>query len=328
MTFNIIYMSPKSNSPIGGVKVIYKNSEYINKKYSRSYIFHPEDLNFRCTWFENNVEICNSGIFNPDKDFIIIPEFWAAWFGKQALQSNLKYAIYVQNGYFLYQKPGLTAMNDVDLSNAYEGADLIISISDDTTQMIKLGFPNLDSNKIIRVKPHVGNNFVQNSKKEKIITYMPRKLSGHSERLKFFLNRNLPIDWKLQPIDGLNEQGVADVLSSSSIFLSFCEMEGCPLPPLEAAFSNNIVIGYTGEGAKEYFESPIFHEIKMGDFEAYTFKILEIVKMIDNDEFNYFNFEKCKAELLSRYSLNASEDTLDYLYCEISKLMINQLIKS
>lgn len=321
MSPNIIYLSPKSNSPIGGVKVIYKNAEYFEKKYGGSSIFHPEDVNFKCDWFENNVKLRKNGLFDPLSDFVIIPEFWAAWFSKQAIENNLKYAIYVQNGYFLYQKPGLTLMQDSDLSLAYEKAALIISISDDTTEMIKLGFPAIDSSKIVRVKPHVSDAFIQNLNKEKIITYMPRKLSGHSERMKFFLKNNLSTEWIIKEIDGLNEQGVINILGKSSIFLSFCEMEGCPLPPLEAAFSGNIVVGYTGQGAKEYFKNPIFHEVNMGDFEVYTQKVIEIIDKIDSQKFDFHEFDKYKIELINNYSINASEESLDKLYTAIVKIM-------
>lgn len=322
MSFNIIYLSPKSNSPIGGVKVIYKNSEYFNKKFGGSFIFHPEDTSFKCSWFENDVVLRENLIFDAQKDFIVIPEFWAAWFGKQAIASKLKYAIYVQNGYFLYQKPGLTPMDDDDLRNAYENADLIISISEDTTRMIKLGFPKVKAENIVRVKPYVSDKFIQNTKKEKLITYMPRKLSGHFDRLKFFLMSNLPAHWSLQPIDGKNEEGVANMLAASSIFLSFCEMEGCPLPPLEAAFSNNLVIGYTGQGAREYFKRPIFTEIEVGDFENFTNKVVEAAKLIDKEIFDYSEFARSKLELLNEYSLAASEKTLDLLYERVRELML------
>jgi hypothetical protein len=252
---------------------------------------------------------------------LIIPEFWAAWFSKQAIENNIRYAIYVQNGYFLHQKPGLIAMTDEDLFNAYDKADLIISISDDTNRMIKLAFPEIDHDKIVRVKPHVSDKFIQGSTKQKTITYMPRKLAPHAERVIFFLKRNILPDWKILPIDGKSEDDVVNILSSSSIFLSFCEMEGCPLPPLEAAFSGNIVVGYTGQGAKEYFSEPIFHEIAMGDFENFTRKTLSIIKLMDNNLSDYPSPIEQKNLLIGKYSSTASNLTLDRLYTRISEIM-------
>ena len=64
---------------------------------------------------------------------------------------------------------------------------------------------------------------------------------------------------------GLDEQTCAAILGRSAIFLSFSEFEGLPLPPLEAALSGNRVIGYTGQGAKDYWSPPIFDAIQQGD---------------------------------------------------------------
>ena len=51
-------------------------------------------------------------------------------------------------------------------------------------------------------------------------------------------------------------------------------MEGLPLPPVEAAISGNKVIGYTGEGGKEYWRKPIFIEIKSSEIKDFCKKIL------------------------------------------------------
>ena len=69
----------------------------------------------------------------------------------------------------------------------------------------------------------------------------------------------------IMPISGLDEQGVAQLLSSSKVFMSFSHFEGCPLPPLEAALSGNKVVGYTGQGAREYWHPSIFTSVESGD---------------------------------------------------------------
>ena len=49
------------------------------------------------------------------------------------------------------------------------------------------------------------------------------------------------------------------------------------MPPLEAAIAGNKVIGYTGEGGKEYWRKPIFEEIHSGDLKRFSEKILDSV---------------------------------------------------
>ena len=79
---------------------------------------------------------------------------------------------------------------------------------------------------------------------------MPRKQKKHSELILNFLKSNLPRKWKLKAIHNMSEKEVFKNLTKSKIFLSFSELEGLPLPPIEAALAGNQVIGYTGEGGE------------------------------------------------------------------------------
>ena len=72
----------------------------------------------------------------------------------------------------------------------------------------------------------------------------------------------------------MTEQEVIETLKQSKIFLSFSELEGWGLPPIEAGLTGNKVIGYTGEGGKEYWCQPIFSEIMMGDIKSFVNEIL------------------------------------------------------
>jgi len=288
----IVYLSPAVNIPIGGIKVIYRHSEMLNRAGIASSVFHPEDAAFSCNWFEHNAtirsgkrklfrkkhEMYEKTRFDPKTDFIVIPEVWANQIGSQCIQRNLRYGIFVQNGYMIHQggKKNIALLNTV-----YEKADLILSISEDTTEVLKLSFPNLNSNKICRVIPNIADAFKsQYPPKKKIITYMPRKLTGHAEMIHFFLEQSLPEDWKLTAIDNKSEEEVVALLKESSIFLSFCEAEGFALPPIEAAMAGNLVIGYTGEGAKEYFKSPIFTEVHCGDLIDFIGRIKHMINQL------------------------------------------------
>jgi hypothetical protein len=86
------------------------------------------------------------------------------------------------------------------------------------------------------------------------------------------------------PIDGMNEEQVAALLKRSKIFMAFSHFEGCPLPPLEAALSGNQVIGYTGQGAKEYWRPEIFEEVASGDVAGFAQRVLAKVQAIDQAE--------------------------------------------
>ena len=144
-------------------------------------------------------------------------------------------------------------------------------------------FNNVTENDKVINEPNNKINYTDKSKKN-IITYMPRKLSNHSSKLLFFLKPNLPKNWKIIELgNNMTTEEVYQWLSKSKIFLSFSDMEGLGLPPIEAAISGNKVIGYTGEGGREYWKKPIFQEIPKGNIILFTKTILKNLEIVNNN---------------------------------------------
>ena len=75
-------------------------------------------------------------------------------------------------------------------------------------------------------------------------------------------------------------------------------MEGLGMPPIEAAIAGNKVVGYHGSGGLEYWQKPIFTEIKHGDITNF---VNEILKQINNTKMNIL-FKKHKTSLIKKYS--------------------------
>ena len=90
--------------------------------------------------------------------------------------------------------------------------------------------------------------------------------------------------------------------SKSKIFLSFSELEGLGLPPIEAALAGNKVIGYTGQGGKEYWESPVFEEIDCGDILGFVQSILSNVKSWDENKIDQLAFLEVRKSLNIKYN--------------------------
>lgn len=316
----IIFVLHSNNHKSGGDKVIYRQSELINNlnlNGIKSEILHPENISFQHTWFEHKVSFKRNLKFDPKNDFVVIPEIWALPHAKMLSDIGVKYAIYVQNGY-LTNIPVSIGYSVDDLNIAYMNASLILSISDDTTECIKLAFPELKT-EIIRIYYSVdATKFKIDKKKESLITYMPRKLSFHSKMIIFFLKKRLPQHWRIDAIDGLNEDGVKDILSRSKIFMSFSEFEGCPLPPVEAALSGNYVVGYTGEGAKEYWNLPIFTEVYCGDIRDFVEKVLRKVQELEINP--SIGFESIDT-LAKRYSTDAEIRTVSEFVNKVNTIL-------
>jgi hypothetical protein len=295
----ITFISPIIKHPVGGIKVMYQFAEMLNSMGFESEICHPEDHSFSCAWFEHKAKIRTNSNFNPKTDFLVIPEILAAEIAMQCRSQNLKYAIFVQNATLI--PDGIGKLTSSDLESAYMHADVILSISDYVTRMILLKYPHLESQKIIQLSPVIHERF-SDDKKEKVISYMPRKLPGHEKYMRFLLDDQISANWTIVPIENMSEIEVASILARSSIFLSFSDQEGLGLPPIEAGISGNIVVGYSGFGGHEYFQKPIFREVSTGDYELFHDEVLIAIKDVNNKYLESADLKIAQNNLRIQYS--------------------------
>ena len=325
---NIIYLNTTEKGPSGGGKTIYYHSNLINKlninkvtsevlhikkrklsKWNTSfkkmfkiqsnnyYGWDTSDItvikNFKSKWFKNNIKNKNNFIFNKETDFVIFPEIFAHFAKNLCIEKKIPYAIFVQNGYCLNSTGNFKILDEV-----YKNAKFILSYSKDISNCVKLAFKNCEK-KILRTNISIdANKFSFNTKKTNTITYMPRKLPTHSENLIFFLRNNLPKTWKLKPLHNLDEKGVYNNLLKSKIFLSFSNMEGLGMPPIEAAIAGNKVIGYPGQGGKEYWMKPLFTEIPHGNLSKFINEINFFIK----NQHKSKKFKSSRKKIINKYS--------------------------
>ena len=110
---------------------------------------------------------------------------------------------------------------------------------------------------------------------------MPRKNVHHSMNVVPWLKKLFP-EWVFTPLQDMSEDQVAEHLRSSKIFLAFSDFEGCPVPPIEAALSGNVVLGYHGWGGKEYWAEPNFRDVDFGDIRDFVRKFYEVASFANN----------------------------------------------
>lgn len=330
---NIIYFLPAEKFPSGGAKVIYQHSNLINKmkikglsssilhykkkrsakfinslkknfylkKHKKNYFgynfkdfrikenFYPDK-----NWLNTPISFKNDYYFNPKSDFLIFPEIVAHFAKDICFKERINYSIFIQGVYHMYQINNLKK-----LSNIYRKAKFLIVTTGNSKKLFLHIFPHIKT-KILIVNLSIDQkNFNSIGKKTNTITCMPRKLDNHFKLLKFFIHNQLPNKWKIVSLSNLSNDEIYKKLNSSKIFLSFSNLEGLGLPPLEAALSGNKVIGYTGEGGKEYFKKPLFEEVMNGDIYNFSKKI---IKNIEN--FKNLDWSKKKKVVQSRLKLS------------------------
>lgn len=288
---------PKPGKHAGGVKVIYDHVRALAKLGVPAYVMHERE-SYRYPWAGFSVPTIADGDLR-STDHVIVPEIKAALLAPRLIAAGLQYSIFVQNGYYLSQRDRNFADSDVD--RAYAQATSILSISDDTSDLIRLHYPQL-AYRVVRVTTTIDANlFHANAPKEKVISYMPRKNGAHAEAVIFALRRHLPSGWSLQPIDGLPVADVAAILRRSRLFLSFSAMEGLGLPPIEAALCGNYVIGYHGGGGRDYWNSPNFEAVDVGDVSSFVTKVLALLKKPDLDR-DLHDAESGRRALVEQFS--------------------------
>ena len=302
---NIIYLCNTEKGASGGAKIIYHHSELINNLNNfSSQVIHIKkkktakwktsfnkkfkiskgietgwQLNeieaskkFKYDWFKNKISIKENLNFEKKKDFVILPEIFAHLASDLLIKNKIKYAIFVQNGYSINFTNNLKK-----LELAYSKAEFILSYSSDISECIKLNFPKLKT-EIIKIKYSIASNSIKKKvRKKNLITYMSRKLPVHSNHVVLLLKKYLPKNWNIKDLNNIDEKLVYRNLQESKVFLAFSNLEGLPLPPVEAALAGNYVVGYTGEGGKDYWKKPIFTEIYSGDIRNFVQKTLEKV---------------------------------------------------
>ena len=348
---NIIYFLPEMKGASGGAKVIYKHSNIINNlnenfssqivHLKRNFIYKFEaSLAKRLNIFNNRYSGLNvnkmkisknyspnknwqadiyekkqSLNFDKDKDFIILPEIWAHFAQDLGLiEKKINYGIFVQGFYHMF-----STNNFVKLKKSYDKANIIISDSDYSIKCIKNMFPEF-AKKIVRVNFSVNEHKFKISKKSNLITYMPRKLPDHANLLIFYLKNLLPKSWKIIPLINISEKKLISYLSKSKIFLSFSNLEGIGIPPIEAALAGNKVIGYTGGGGIEYWRLPLFKKIEPGEIDDFGQTLLMEIKNYKIDWIK--RSKKYRKQLSKQYSEQNQTKSLINLTKIIKKLYI------
>jgi hypothetical protein len=262
----LFYLCGSGNVPYGGVRVCYRHVDILNRAGIAAHIVH-DAANFRCTWFENSTKVATLPLRVTDSDVLVIPENWSGLL--TSLAPGVPKVSFNQNAFTALQRYPLR-------DHPYLAAqDLLTSmtVSEQNLELLEYVFPGNVFHRIhLSIDPNVFH--LPDKPPERQIAYMTRKRPGESRMvLDILRSRGVLCGWDVAVIDQLPESGVARALRSASLFLSFSQFEGLSLSPLEAIASGCSVIGYTGFGAREYFEQLGAVAVEDGDVVSFARKV-------------------------------------------------------
>ncbi|MBT5954607.1 glycosyltransferase [bacterium] len=326
----IFYYCPCETSAIGGIKVIYQHVELLHNNGFEVYVLHPKN-GFICQWFEHQAPIAYyklSGVNRfrktpvwpekillpsgqeyqmTDQDIVVIPEIYGPNFEQFA--PGHKKVIFNQNAYYTFSN---YSTNIGNLKGSYADKNIIacLCISEDTQSHLSFAFPSLP---IYRVKWSLNAEcFKYKKEKKPIISFMPRKNSDHAKHLINLLKFNLDLkDIEIVEIENKTEEEVSLLLRESLLFLSFGFPEGLPLPPAEAMACGCLVVGYHGNGAKEYMKPEFSYPFEIWDTVGMAETIKAILSDYKNNELYYQEKgRKASAYISQQYSKKIEKDVL------------------
>ncbi|MCI9844936.1 glycosyltransferase [Flavobacterium pectinovorum] len=345
MEKKIYFICTDNKEPIGGVKQLYRQVDILNKNGFTAFIIHRKK-GFRHKWFKNETKIIyNRSIYNTidkilkkkqkpfklfknylrtknddpidDNGILVIPEIYGPYIS--ALNKNIEKVIFNQNCYYTFNKCDIIESKKevIYLDEKFLAS---IVVSEDSKKYLEYTFPKSTTHRV-----HLGintNKFnYNNTLKKKQIAFMPRKLEDDIIQIINILRiRDNLKNWNFVPIDNKTEDEVATILNESSIFLSLNHKEGFGLPPAEAMASGCIVIGYAGQGGKEYFNPNFSFKIDEGNIIDFVDKIEEISLKLEKNDPEILKITQSASDYISNnYNLKKEEESIVLTWKKILK---------
>jgi hypothetical protein len=271
---------PDWDHPSGGIRKQYRAVDVLNAAGVPAAIVHKR-AGFRCSWFEHDTRIVPAGdIGVAPGDVIAVPEIYGA--SILSLPPGVRQVIFNQGAYLMLETftDGRTAV-----APYRDNPDLaaVVVVSDDSAEVLRYAFPDVP---VVRIRHGLdpARHHPPTEPPGRRIAYMPRRRADEAAQVLGLLELRGVLDgWDVVAIERRTEAEVADILRSSRIFLSFSQLEGFGLPPLEALACGCLVAGFHGFGGRELFRPPFAVPVEDGDLVGFARAVEELIRLADDD---------------------------------------------
>jgi glycosyltransferase involved in cell wall biosynthesis len=305
----IYVVCPDCAVPSGGLKKLYDHVDILNSLGIESYIAH-ESRNFRAHWFINETKTTALSLIRiRQSDILVIPEIY----GHHILNffPGAKRVIFNLNAYnSLRVLPDIAYLKDIYSHKDVLGI-MVNSLHD--RQYLKELFPTL---RVHRIRNGINSKmFHPGDRKNRIISFMPRKLPEQAQHLLSILKlRDRLNGFEFHQIENSSFDSYAKILRESLVFLSFSHQEGFGLPPAEAMASGCIVIGFHGNGGQEFLKKGISFPVENNNLLLFAQVVERVLSDFDVNPKKYIGMGSKASEFIhTNYSLeNEKNDIVEF----------------
>ncbi|MGG5259368.1 glycosyltransferase [Phycicoccus avicenniae] len=307
-------MAPDLPTPSGGIKVIYNYVEHLVALGHDARVWHGTPGFAYPDW--GSTAPVDTGLRLPFAagDVIVMPETGGGRWSD--LNPGVPHVMLCQGMDFVFMDAEFTR----DVPGDYPGwpqATCALGVSDAIVTFLEHacppGFP------VHAVPVEIERWFVP-LEKERRIALMPRRrredligavqLVRRSGRLR---------DWEIVLIDGMTQAQVAEELGRAAIFLFGAEREGFGLPGAEAMAAGCYVVGFTGDGAKEYLTDDVASVVLDSDVVGMSEATLAAMDAFDGDRTALdAKVALGRSRVLERHSAEAVRAALGRAFAEIT----------
>jgi glycosyltransferase involved in cell wall biosynthesis len=341
----IYFGCPDKDYPVGGIRAIYRQVDILNRNGFEAFVLHRL-ATFRCTWFENETRIAyelryagvsrsltarverrarrSVGRLNVDPlpaleldrhDILVVPEVMP---GLAEIAPNSPKVIFNQNAYLTFAPYPLDAEPDSLLYRSPEVLAAIV-VSDDSRRYLETVFPDLPVRRVhYGIDPRL---FAYAPRKRRQIAYMPRKnprdLHEVLSRLRVAGRLH---GWDLVEISNRSEGESAGILRESAVFLSAAGSEGFGLPAAEAMCAGWVVVGYHGNGGREFLTDDLAFPVPAGEVGAFADTVAGVLAQVEQDSTELTRRVEAASRFISEtYSPEREERDVVGVWAELAK---------
>lgn len=312
----IIFLCPDATVPFGGIKVMYEMVDALVKAGFDAYIWHAS-ARTQMSWFANETPIFTASRLQLEKtDILVVPEMLGSSYAQTA--SNAKVVILNQNHFHVFRGAGLKN----DWQGRYPGwpnAAAVITTSrairDFVDYIVGNHMPVYD------VPLWINGELFKPRDKTNTIVILRRRRHEDLETLVQLLHRSSRISgWRIHTADGLHQDDLAKLFGRARIFISLSNREGLGLPPAEAMASGCYVVGFTGDGGREFMLPRFCSPVEDPNLLALVREVERVATLWDTHDSDIENKVNLARDfVLSHFSYKAFQEKAISTFTELTR---------